>query len=170
MAAKSDVIQKQPRMASEVVVGFSPASVRAPFLLRCAALLIDYLLIACVPVLFMLFARSMGEDGANLLSGNLNNFGWLLALLIGVADLILLPVVIGRSVGKLLTGIHIVAKNGSEATVKRLLLRQTVGYLASVLTLGLGFFVSALNGSGRSLHDLLFGTIVIQADKEQIIR
>jgi len=157
-------------VADEVVVGFSPAIVSAPFILRCAALLIDYFLITSVPVLFLLFARSLGDDGSNLLSGDLNNLGWLIAVLIGLADLILLPVLIGQSVGKLLTGTRIVSKDGNESSISRILLRQTVGYFVTLLTFGLGFLIAAFNSSGRSLHDLLFGTMVIQAKKEPIIR
>jgi len=117
-----------------------------------------------------LFARSLGDDGSNLLSGDLNNLGWLIAVLIGLADLILLPVLIGQSVGKLLTGTRIVSKDGNESSISRILLRQTVGYFVTLLTFGLGFLIAAFNSSGRSLHDLLFGTMVIQAKKEPIIR
>lgn len=166
MATNGEVIRVRNRGITEVVVGFSTASVSAPFLLRCAALLIDYLIVACVPVLFLFFARFLGESGSNLLNGDLNNFGWLLAFLIGLADLILLPVLIGQSVGKLVTGLRIVASDGTAASVKRLLLRQTIGYFLTLVTFGLGFLLSAFGSGGRSLHDLLFGTIVIQADKE----
>lgn len=169
MATNSDTTRLRPRQAKEVTVGFSPESVAAPFLLRCAALIIDYLLFACVPVLFLLFARFLGEDGTNLLKGDLNSFGWLIAVLIGAANIILLPALIGRSVGKLATGLRIVSTDGSVPTVRKVLLRQTVGYILTLLTFGLGFFFSALNAKGRALHDLLFRTTVIQAKKEQLI-
>jgi uncharacterized RDD family membrane protein YckC len=168
MATNSEVIRTRKRGATEVVVGFSPASVSAPFLLRCSALLIDYLIVACVPVLFLFFARFLGESGSNLLNGDLNSFGWLLAILIAIADLILLPVILGQSVGKLFTGIRIVTSDGNTPSVKRMLLRQTIGYFITLVTFGIGFFISAFGSSGRSLHDLLFGTVVIQGNKESI--
>lgn len=168
MATNSDVIRSRNRGAKEIVVGFSSEAVSAPFLLRCSALLIDYLIVACVPVLFLFFARSLGESGSNLLNGDLNSFGWLLAVLIAIADLVLLPVILGQSLGKLFTGIRIVRSDGSAPSVKRMLLRQTVGYFVSLLTLGIGFLISALGPGGRSLHDLLFGTIVIQGNKESL--
>jgi len=170
MATNRETIRSRPRHAKEVTVGFSARSVAAPFLLRCAGLIIDYLLVACVPVLFLLFARFLGEDGTNLLKGDLNNFGWLIAVLIGAANVILLPALIGRSVGKLATGLRIVSSDGSVPSIRRILLRQTVGYALTLLTFGIGFFFSALNANGRSLHDLLFRTTVIKAKREQLIR
>ncbi|MFL6469003.1 MAG: RDD family protein [Pyrinomonadaceae bacterium] len=150
----------------EVVLGFSPETVQAPFLLRCGALLTDYLLIIVSPVAFLFLGRFFGDDGAALINGDLNNTGWLIAIVLAVADLILLPVVAGQSVGKMLTGLHIVKRDGSPAGFRRILIRQTIGYFFTFVTLGLGFLISALSGSGRSLHDLISGTVVIRGKKE----
>jgi uncharacterized RDD family membrane protein YckC len=42
------------------------------------------------------------------------------------------------------------------------MLRHTVGYLASLVTLGLGFLLAAFNREGRALHDLIAGTVVVR--------
>ncbi len=156
------------RVNSEVVLAFSPESVHAPFLLRCGALFIDYLLIIFVPVGFLFLGRFFGEDGSNLIYGDLNNAGWLIAVVLAVANFVLLPASIGQSVGKLLAGIRIVDISGAQPSLKRIVLRQTVGYLLTSATLGLGFLLAAANRSGRSLHDLLAHTVVIQARKERV--
>jgi uncharacterized RDD family membrane protein YckC len=148
------------------VVGFSPEIVRAPFLLRCGALFADYLLIVSAPVIFLFAGRIFGQDGSALINGELNNAGWLVALIIAVADLVLLPAVAGQSVGKMFAGIRIVNIDGSPASVRRLILRQTVGYLTAIVTFGLGFFFAAFSRSGRSLHDLISRTVVIRGRKE----
>ena len=150
----------------EVVLGFSPESVHAPFLLRCGALLLDYVFIIVAPVIFLFLGRFFGEDGTALINGELNNAGWLIAIVIAVADLILLPVVSGQSLGKICAGLHIVSIDGTPARFKNILVRQTLGYFLTLITLGLGFFLSAFNRSGRSLHDLISRTVVIKGRKE----
>jgi uncharacterized RDD family membrane protein YckC len=150
----------------EVVLGFSPEAVHAPFVLRCGALLADYLIVICVPVIFLFAGRFFGEDGSALINGELNNAGWLIAIIVAIADLILLPAVAGQSIGKMFAGIRIVNSDGTAANAGRIVLRQTVGYLVTSLTLGLGFMISAFTGSGRSLHDLLSGTVVIRGKKQ----
>jgi len=152
----------------ERVIGFEPRVVKAPFLLRCGALTIDYLVIVSIPVVFLLFGRSLGEDGSALLNGDLNNTGWLIAVIVAIADLVLLPAVAGRTVGKMLTGLRVVNKKGAAATVKSMVFRQTVGYFTVLITFGLGFLVSAFNSTGRALHDWMSGTVVIKGQKRYL--
>lgn|SRR5688572_14175887 len=149
----------------EVVIGFSPESVHAPFLLRCGALLVDYLLIIAAPVIFLFAGRFFGQDGSALINGELSNAGWLVAMIVTVADLVLLPAVAGQSVGKMFAGIRIVRIDGSPASVRSIVFRQTIGYITAVITFGLGFFFAAFSPSGRSLHDLISRTVVIRGRK-----
>ena len=153
---------------SEVVVGFSPETVHAPFLLRCGALLVDYLLVVAAPVLFLFAGRLFGQDGSALINGELNNAGWLVAIIVAVADLVLLPAVAGQSIGKMIAGIRIVQIDGSPASIRSVVFRQTVGYLTAVVTFGLGFFLAAFHSSGRSLHDVIARTVVIRGQKEVV--
>ena len=150
----------------EIIINFDSSRVSAPFFLRCGAILIDYILFLIVPVSMMLLGRYFGNDGARLVGSGLNDTGWLIAVLVGLGNFILLPIASGRSVGKILTGLKIVAVDGRDARPLRIVLRNILGYLITLGTLGLGFLVSALNISGRSLHDYLFGTVVIYADRK----
>jgi uncharacterized RDD family membrane protein YckC len=147
------------------VIGFSPESVHAPFLLRCGALLVDYLLIIAAPVIFLFAGRFFGQDGSALINGELSNAGWLVAMIVTVANLVLLPAVAGQSVGKMFAGIRIVRIDGSPASVRSIVFRQTIGYITAVITFGLGFFFAAFSPSGRSLHDLISRTVVIRGRK-----
>lgn len=149
----------------EVVVGFSPEALQAPFLLRCGALTIDYIIVIAIPVIGLLVSRFSGNDGAKLLNDGVNSAAWLIGLFVGIVNLVFLPMVIGQTVGKLATGIRIVAKDGSSPSVRAILLRQTVGYLLTFVTLGLGFFLSFFSRKGRALHDYLAGTVVIYGDR-----
>jgi uncharacterized RDD family membrane protein YckC len=164
----ADSAQRVNTRAEEVVVSFLPSEVRAPFTLRCAALIVDYLLVVFAPVLFLLMARLFGEDGTGLLNSDLNNTGWMIAALVAVSNLVVLPLAAGRSIGKMLTGLRIVSIGGTDASFRRVFLRQTLGYFVTVITLGIGFFISALNNRGRALHDYMAGTVVIQARKRPV--
>ncbi|HVQ55685.1 MAG TPA: RDD family protein [Pyrinomonadaceae bacterium] len=164
----ADSARRLNTKGEEVVVGFLPGEVRAPFTLRCAALITDYLIVVFAPVFFLLLGRLFGNDGTALLNGQLNNTGWMIALLVAVANLVVLPLAAGRSAGKMLTGLRIVNVRGTPASFRRVFLRQTVGYFVSVITLGIGFFICALNSRGRALHDYMAGTIVIQAKKHTV--
>jgi len=153
------------REEKEKVVNFQPSRVAAPFFLRCGAFLIDYIIFLLVPVGAMVIGRYLGNDGARLVGGSLNDGGWLIASLIGLTNFVILPMFTGRSAGKMIVGLRIVRSDGGQAHISRLLLRQVLGYTLTVLTFGLGFLVSALNGSGRALHDYVAGTVVIFADR-----
>lgn len=152
----------------ENVIEFSADVVKAPFSLRCGAVLIDYIVIFAAPVIFLLIGRSMGEDGAGLLNGQINNVGWLTAILLAVSNLVVLPMISGRSIGKAVAGLLIVSNSGGPASVRSLFFRQTIGYLLLFASGGLGFFISIFSSKGRALHDFLFGTVVIYAEKARV--
>jgi uncharacterized RDD family membrane protein YckC len=66
----------------------------------------------------------------------------------------------GRTVGKALLGLRVESLHGGGVPLWRATLRM-VGYLLSVLTLGLGFAVALITPQRRALEDLLAGTRVI---------
>lgn len=150
---------------SEKIMDFSPEQLAAPFLLRCGALMIDYIVIISIPVICMLISRYVGNDGAKLLNSELNNTGWLIAILLGLTNLIILPLFSGQSLGKMLTGLRIVAIDGRSVSFGTILVRHTFGYLFTVLTAGLGFLLAVVNKKGRALHDYIAGTVVIYGNK-----
>lgn len=144
-----------------VVVDFDPERLRAPFLLRCGAFLIDYILLVSIPIFALLLGRFYGVDGVKLLHSELSNTGWLIMLLLAVTNFVIFPMFNGQSIGKMLTGIRIVGRDGRPPTFVQLLMRHTIGYLLTAVTMGLGFLSSALSQKGRALQDLVGGTIVI---------
>jgi uncharacterized RDD family membrane protein YckC len=155
---------KRPQVR-EVIVGFSPDAVRAPFLLRCGALTIDYILIIGIPVIGLLLSRFAGNDGARLLNDSLNNAGWLIAVLVAISNMILLPMFSGQTLGKIVTRLRVVNVDGTAPALGAMALRQTLGYFFTFATFGLGFIFACLNANGRALHDYVSGTMVIYADR-----
>lgn len=165
MSAVSDRPVRVNPGAREVIVGFSPEALRAPFLLRCGALIIDYIVIVAIPVIGLLLSRFFGNDGAKLLNEGLSNAGWLVAALVGITNLVFLPMFSGQTIGKIVTGLRIVRIDGTAPTIGAIAFRQTGGYLLTFASGGIGFFVSFFSSKGRALHDYLAGTVVIYADR-----
>ena len=143
------------------IVNFDAERLKAPFLLRCGAILIDYILLVSVPVISLVLGRFFEYDGAKLLNSELSNAGWLVLILVALTNFVILPMFGGQSIGKFTTGLKIVQTDGGAPTVSRLLVRHLLGYPLTVLTFGIGFLLSVFNRKGRALHDFLAGTAVV---------
>jgi uncharacterized RDD family membrane protein YckC len=152
----------------EVVIDFDAEKLKAPFLLRCGALLIDYIFLVSILAITILVGRMMGNDGAKLLNSELTNAGWLIMILLGLTNFVIFPMFAGQSIGKALTGLRVVKANGGMPSFKNLLLRHLIGYPITILTVGLGFLFSIFNTRGRALHDYLAGTTVIYGQRKII--
>jgi uncharacterized RDD family membrane protein YckC len=152
----------------QVIVDFDAERLKAPFLLRCGALLIDYILLVSVPVISLLFGRYFEYDGAKLLNSEISNAGWLILILLVLTNFVIFPMFSGQTIGKILTGLKIVNIDGSAASFSRLLIRHLIGYPLTVITFGLGFLFSVLTQNGRALHDFLAGTIVVYGRRRKI--
>jgi uncharacterized RDD family membrane protein YckC len=151
----------------EIIVDFDAEKLKAPFLLRCGALLIDYIFLIGIPVCSIILGRLSGYDGAKLLNSEFNNVGWLIAVLLALTNLVIFPMFAGQSLGKMLTGLRIVKNDGKSPSFLSLIIRHLVGYPLTILTGGLGFLFSAFNKNGRALHDYLAGTVLIYAQKRK---
>lgn len=151
--------------AEQIIVNFDAERLKAPFALRCGAILIDYILLISVPVISLLLGRSFNYDGAKLLNSEVSNAGWLIMILLALTNFVIFPMFTGRSLGKMLTGLKIVKTDGNPASLTSLLIRHLVGYPLTVLTFGLGFLLSVFTREGRALHDFLAGTVVVYGRK-----
>lgn len=141
---------------------------RAPFALRCGALLIDYIVLALILTFSSLIARLIG-GGARMAGGTAEKIGILLTVLVAILDLGVLAGLTGRSIGKWTTGLRIERISGGAPGIPRALLRHFIGYPLSLLLFGLGFLVVTVSSSGRSLHDLIAGTIVVRKGATQVV-
>src|SRR5216683_572736 len=79
---------------------------RAPFALRCGALLIDYILLALILTFSTIVARLMG-GGARMAGGTAQKVGILIVLVAAVLDLGVLAGLSGKTIGKWTTGLRI---------------------------------------------------------------
>src|SRR6059036_4179293 len=71
---------------------------RAPFALRCGALLIDYILLALILTFSIMVARLMG-GGARVAGGTAEKIGVLITLILAVLDLVVLAGLSGKTIG-----------------------------------------------------------------------
>ncbi len=136
--------------------------IRAPFALRCGALLVDYTLLAGIAAFATLLARMFG-GGSRTAGTTVMEFGLIIALVVAGLDFLVLPGFTGWTLGKWATGLRIERRDGARLDFAHALLRHIVGYLVSCLTLGLGFLLAAFNREGRALHDILADTVVVRA-------
>jgi uncharacterized RDD family membrane protein YckC len=134
---------------------------RAPFSLRCGALLIDYIILVGIVAFSTIVARMFG-GGTRSSGDSAESMGLLIAFAVALLNFVILTAWRGRSLGKWATGLRIVRRDGQPVGVGRSLVRHLVGYPLSLLTFGLGFLVAALNSHGRALHDMIAGTVVVR--------
>ena len=140
------------------------ARLRAPFSLRCGAILIDYIALVTILACSTLISRAFG-GGARSAGNSSETMGILVALLAAALNLGVLPGLTGFTAGKWATGLRILRDDGSEIGIGRAFLRHFLGYPLSFIPFGLGFVLAAFNSRGRSLHDLIVGTIVVRERK-----
>ena len=134
---------------------------RAPFPLRCGALLIDYIALVSIVVFGTLIARMLG-GGARAAGNSAETAAILLAIVVASLNLVILPAFTGVTLGKWATGLRIERVDGAPVGIGRALLRHFVGYPLSFALLGLGFLIAAVSVHGRGLHDMIAGTIVVR--------
>lgn len=142
---------------------FSLEALKAPFFLRCAALFVDYIVVLLVPVLWLLMSTFFLDGPGNV---TISSTVWMLSIIVWLIDFIGLPLFRGQTLGKMVVGISIVKRDGTPARLGAIVLRNVVGYLLTIITVGIGFLIAAVNGTGRALHDYIGGTIVVRARKQ----
>jgi uncharacterized RDD family membrane protein YckC len=134
---------------------------RAPFSLRCGALLIDYIIAVGVLALATLLARVFGDvrRGSSLILAA----GYVATAAVVFLNFVVIANLSGRTLGKWIAGLRIERRDGEPLSIRRALLRHLVGYPLTLLTFGLGFLLAAFDPQGRALHDRLAGTVVVRS-------
>ncbi len=159
--AATRAISKDRTVDSENIIDFDPEKIKAPFVLRCAALSIDYMLLLALPVGWLAIGRLLVDRGSVALGSGV----WILGFLLFAGNFLLFPLLRGQSLGKMITGLTILNINGTRLTMGVVLRRNLLGYTVTVLTGGIGFVIAAVNESGRALHDFTAGTVVVRGRK-----
>jgi uncharacterized RDD family membrane protein YckC len=148
----------------ETIVDFSAIELQAPLALRIGSMMIDYMVFLVLPVGSLLYYNLLGERVTTMTDRTL----WFVSIILFLTNIIVLPLITGRSLGKLVTGLRVVRSDGTIPGFFNVLLRQTLGYLITAATLGLGFVWCVFSSKGRTLHDVLTGTIVVRGRRRVV--
>ncbi len=160
---------------------------RAPFSLRCGALLIDYILLAAIIAFSTVLARLGGRPRA--LMNTSETLGLFIAGAVAILNFVVLTALRGKTLGKWATGLRVSRRDGEPLGFRSTLLRYLavyplsfflfwslalifedsdtaakVGAVGFLLTLVVGFLMAAVSAHGRALHDIIADTIVIRED------
>lgn len=68
----------------------------------------------------------------------------------------------GRTVGKVMFGLRIVSINEKPLTIRRLFIRNWLGYMASGFLMGAGFLWAFRHENQQTWHDLVANTVVVK--------
>ena len=148
----------------DAIVDFSPVDMQAPFLLRVGSMIIDYMVIILMPVAALIYFRLVGPYSSFISDRTI----WFCSILLFLGNIIILPLITRRSLGKLITGLNVVRFDGSTPGIFNTILRQTIGYLLTAGTLGIGFIWCVFSSKGRTLHDIVTGTVVIRGKRRLV--
>ena len=137
------------------------ARLRAPFALRCGAILVDYIILATILASSTLISRLLG-GGARSAGTSSETLAVFLVLAVAVLNLGVLAGLTGLTIGKWATGLRICRADGREIGMGRAFLRHFVGYPVSFFILGIGFLMAAFTRGNRALHDWIADTVVVR--------
>ena len=154
MTAAQGLPRSHPRSRAARQAG---ERLRAPFPLRCGAILIDYIVLVSLLVVSTLIARMLG-GGARAAGSSAETAGILMTIAMSVLNLGVLPGLTGLTLGKWATGLRIERNDGADLGFGRAFLRHFVGYPVSFALLGLGFLKAAVSVHRRGKNDMNSGT------------
>ncbi|HKO62598.1 MAG TPA: RDD family protein [Pyrinomonadaceae bacterium] len=139
----------------------SLARLRAPFALRCGAILVDYIILAAILASSTLISRLLG-GGARTAGTSSETLAVFLVLVVAVLNLGVLAGLTGLTIGKWATGLRICRADGRDIGIGRAFLRHFVGYPISFFIFGIGFLMAAFIPGNRALHDWVADTVVVR--------
>lgn len=137
------------------------ARLRAPFALRCGAILVDYIILAAILASSTLISRLLG-GGARTAGTSSETMAVFLVLVVAALNLGVLAGLTGLTIGKWATGLRVCRADGRDIGMARAFLRHFIGYPVSFLLLGVGFLMAAFTPGNRALHDWIADTVVVR--------
>ncbi|WP_313891575.1 RDD family protein [Psychrobacillus sp.] len=142
----------------------------AGFWIRFWAYTVDILILSSIGMLLI-------KPVFRLFSLELNNPVWyapftLLTAILFYAYFIVLTKFFGQTIGKMIFGIRVVAKNGEKLTWETVLFREWIGRLLSIIPFNIPYIAVAFTPKKQAVHDFIADTLVVHEmvyDKMEII-
>src|SRR3989344_5129125 len=151
-------------MSQPVVTSEAPASSTADspveyagFWIRFVASWIDGIILAFLSIIPVVFVVAL--FGASETEGQ--SLGQLVGIAVSLVYYILLTYKKGATWGKMAVGIKVVSEDGTDLSLGKVILRETVGKLLSTITLYIGFIMAAFTKKKQALHDKVASTCVV---------
>lgn len=127
---------------------------------RLGAQLLDGVVIWVVMLLVIALSAGVAAAGGDSGGAGLGTF---LLGMVGYVVFAFWFLAQGKTPGKFLLGTRVVDKsNGSVPGIGRMLVRETIGKMASGFFLGLGYFWSIWDKDAQAWHDKIAGTLVVR--------
>lgn len=161
---------RQPVQSAEQTPSVAPTQMRmSGFWVRGAASIIDGCIVSMVtmPVSFILgFAIGIVSLGASETGAAISDMvAQLIGMVIGLGATwgyhIFMTHKYQATLGKMAVDARVVSENGDKLTLQNIILRETVGKMASALMLGIGYFMVGFTQKKQGLHDMIAKSIVV---------
>ncbi len=136
----------------------------AGFWIRFVALMVDSVILFLPSLIFSSF---LGFITIALgLSGNMgfSIFQSFLSMILYWVYFILMTHYVGATLGKMLVGITVRSDVNGKLSLGRVILRETIGRLASVIIIFIGYIMVAFTPKKQALHDMIAHSVVIYKD------
>jgi uncharacterized RDD family membrane protein YckC len=133
----------------------APAAATPPagFWIRLVAFAVDLVVIGVAQLVLALAAAARWGSATDT-SGGVGFF----TLVFAIAYPAVLHALVGQTLGKLVTGVRVVAVDGGLLPFGAALLRAFAAWLGLLVTLGVGHVIGGLRKDKRALHDLIAGS------------
>ena len=140
---------------------FANAQIKyAGFWIRLVASMADSVIVSVVMALIMLIGFfTLGTKG---LMG-----GYILYIFVYFAYLIYTTTRYQATIGKKLVGIMVTNGQGEKATTGKIVLRESLGKIASSFLFSIGYLIAGFTERKRALHDMIADTVVVYRDSSQ---
>ena len=147
--------------------------VHAGFFVRLAAYLIDSLIVGVALVVVRIpFWISSWVSPDNVVVRDLiftYSIQDIVLYILGALYFIVLTYRTGATIGKRLLHLRVVSVEDRKVTLFEVVYRETVGRFLAALIANIGYFMIAVHGEKRGLHDLLSDTAVVYCHKKEVV-
>ena len=147
--------------------------VHAGFFVRLAAYLIDSLIVGVALVVVSIpFWISSWVSPDNVVVRDLiftYSIQDIVLYILGALYFIVLTYRTGATIGKRLLHLRVVSVEDRKVTLFEVVYRETVGRFLAALIANIGYFMIAVHGEKRGLHDLLSDTAVVYCHKKEVV-
>lgn len=138
----------------------SPQVRYAGFWIRFVALIIDSVVVTFC-TFFVSFAFGIISPTLNISQILIYLLSFAINIFVSWLYFILMTDLKGATLGKMAVGLKVVSVDGSKLPIGRIIIRETIGKIFSMIPLMLGYVMAGLSSRKQALHDKIVNSIVV---------